>query len=145
MKRRKDRNKLKSTYSVRQYTDFIKTFFRCFQNGVQFHSIRLSVILFIIKLQLSLSRFSRNSQMLKRFVCCFIPNFKGTGQWMWGVAAPWLRRLVAGLSSRRPGFDPGSVHVGFMVDKLALGQVSPQVLRFSPVNFIPLVLHYLEK
>jgi hypothetical protein len=37
------------------------------------------------------------------------------------------------------------VHVGFMVDKVALGQVFLRVLRFSPVNFIPLVLHYLEK
>ena len=57
----------------------------------------------------------------------------------------WLRRLVAGLPPRRPGFDPGSVHVGFVVDKVALGQVFPRVLRFSPVSFIPLVLHYLEK
>jgi hypothetical protein len=54
---------------------------------------------------------------------------------------PWLRRLVAGLSPRRPEFDPGSVHVGFVVDTVALGQV----LRFSPVNFIPPVLHYKEK
>jgi hypothetical protein len=61
------------------------------------------------------------------------------------VAVPWLRRLVAGLSSRRPGFDPGSVHVGFMVDSVALGHVFPRVLRFSPVSFIPPVLHYLEK
>jgi hypothetical protein len=38
-------------------------------------------------------------------------------------AMPWLRRLVASLSLRRPGFDPGSVHVGFMMEKLALGQV----------------------
>jgi hypothetical protein len=38
---------------------------------------------------------------------------------------PWLRRLVAGLSPRRPGFDPGSVHVRFVVDKVALGQVPP--------------------
>jgi hypothetical protein len=37
-------------------------------------------------------------------------------------AVPWLRRLVAGLSPRRSGFDPGSVHVGFVVDKVALGQ-----------------------
>jgi hypothetical protein len=37
----------------------------------------------------------------------------------------WLRLLVAGLSPRRPGFDPGSVHVGFVVDKVALGQVFP--------------------
>jgi hypothetical protein len=31
----------------------------------------------------------------------------------------WLRMLVAGLSKRRPGFVPGSVHVGFVVDKEA--------------------------
>jgi hypothetical protein len=37
--------------------------------------------------------------------------------------------------------DPGSVHVGFVVDKVALGQVFLRVLRFSPVNFIPPVLH----
>jgi hypothetical protein len=61
------------------------------------------------------------------------------------VAVPWLRRLVAGLSPRRPGFDPGSVHVGFVVDKVALGHVFPRVLRFSLVNFIPPMLHYLEK
>jgi hypothetical protein len=38
-------------------------------------------------------------------------------------AVPWLRRLVAGISPRRPGFDTGSVHVGFVVDKVALGLV----------------------
>jgi hypothetical protein len=49
-------------------------------------------------------------------------------------AVPWLRRLVVGLSPRRPGFAPGSIHVGFVVDKLVLGQVFLRVLRFSPVN-----------
>jgi hypothetical protein len=44
---------------------------------------------------------------------------------------PWLRRLVTGLSPRRPGFNPGSVHVGFVVDAVALEQVFLQVLRFS--------------
>jgi hypothetical protein len=48
------------------------------------------------------------------------------------VAVPWLRRLVTGLSPHRPGFDPGSVHVGFLVDKVALGQVFPRVLPFPP-------------
>jgi hypothetical protein len=43
---------------------------------------------------------------------------------------------------RKPGFDPASVHV---VEKVGLGQVFPRVLRFSPVNFIPPVLHYTEK
>jgi hypothetical protein len=57
-------------------------------------------------------------------------------------AVPWLRPLAASLPPRRPGFDPGSVRVGFLLDKEALGQVFPRVLRFSPVNFIPPVLHY---
>jgi hypothetical protein len=41
--------------------------------------------------------------------------------------------------------NPGPVRVGFVVDKVALKQVSFRVLRFFPVNFIPPVLHYLEK
>ena len=61
------------------------------------------------------------------------------------MAVPWLRRLVAGLPPLRHGFDPESVHVGFVVDEVALWQVFLRVLRFSPVSFIPLVLHYLEK
>jgi hypothetical protein len=64
---------------------------------------------------------------------------------MYQIAVPWLRRLAAGLSPRRPGFDPRSVHVGFVVDKVVLGQVFLRVLRFSPVSFIPPVLYYAEK
>jgi hypothetical protein len=52
------------------------------------------------------------------------------------VAVPWLRRLVAGLSPRRSGFAPVSVHVGFVVDKVALGQVFLRVLRVSSVSII---------
>jgi hypothetical protein len=48
---------------------------------------------------------------------------------------PWLRQLVAGFSSRSPGFAPGPVHMGFVVDKVALGQVFLRVLRFSHVYF----------
>jgi hypothetical protein len=48
---------------------------------------------------------------------------------------PWLRRLVAGLWPRRLGFDPGSIHVGFVVDKVALGQgFFPSTLVF-PCQF----------
>jgi hypothetical protein len=43
------------------------------------------------------------------------------------VSMPLLRRLVAGFSQRRPGFASGSISVGFVVDKAALGQDS---LRF---------------
>jgi hypothetical protein len=45
----------------------------------------------------------------------------------------------------RTGKKKRSVHVGFVENKVALGQVFPRVLRFSPANFIPSVLHYLEK
>jgi hypothetical protein len=45
-----------------------------------------------------------------------------------------FRSLVAGLSLRRPGLAPWSIHVGFVVDKVALGQVFLRVLRLSPVN-----------
>jgi hypothetical protein len=48
--------------------------------------------------------------------------------------APWLRSLVTGLSPQRPGFASGAIHVGFVMDKVALGQVFLRVLRFSPVN-----------
>jgi hypothetical protein len=48
----------------------------------------------------------------------------------------WLRRLVAVLLPRRPGFAPWSVHMGF-VDKVSLGQVFLRVPRFSPANIIP--------
>jgi hypothetical protein len=55
---------------------------------------------------------------------------KTTGNVSMNMALPWLRRLVAGLSPRRPGFDPGSVLVRFVVDKLALGQVFLRVVGF---------------
>jgi hypothetical protein len=57
------------------------------------------------------------------------------------MAVPWLKRLVAGLSSRRPAFVPGSVHVAFAVAEMALGQVYLRVIRFFPVNIIPPLLH----
>jgi hypothetical protein len=53
---------------------------------------------------------------------------------MYLMAVLWLRALVAGLLRQRPGFAPGSIHVGFLVDKVALGQIFLRVLRFSRVN-----------
>jgi hypothetical protein len=38
-------------------------------------------------------------------------------------AVPWLRRLVASFPPPKSGFDTGSVLVGFVADKVALGQV----------------------
>jgi hypothetical protein len=45
-------------------------------------------------------------------------------------------RLVTGPLPRRSEFAPRSVHVGFVVDKVALGQAFLRVFRF-PLNNIP--------
>jgi hypothetical protein len=50
-------------------------------------------------------------------------------------AEPWLRRLAAGLPERRPGFDPGSLHMGFVVHKVALGQVFSPSTSVFPCQF----------
>jgi hypothetical protein len=58
------------------------------------------------------------------------------------VAVPWLWRLGPDLSPRSPGFTPGSIHVGFVVDKVALGQVflrrslTPSIKYKKSVAFI---------
>jgi hypothetical protein len=57
-----------------------------------------------------------------------------TQNWAWALpclALPWFRRLVIGLTLRWPVFDAGLVCVGYVVNKVALGQVFPRVLRFS--------------
>ena len=43
-------------------------------------------------------------------------------------------------STRRPGFDPMSVHV-YLVEEMGLGQVFLPVLLLSPVSTIPPLLH----
>jgi hypothetical protein len=40
---------------------------------------------------------------------------------------PWLGWLVAGLSPRRSSFKPGSVHVGFVADKVAVEEQSQHI------------------
>jgi hypothetical protein len=45
------------------------------------------------------------------------------------------------LTTEARGSVPGQVHVRFVVDKVALGQVFLRVVGFPPVDFIPLVLH----
>ena len=49
----------------------------------------------------------------------------------------WLRRLVAGLSPLRIGFEARSAHVSFMV----VGQVFLPVPRLTPVSIVPPMLH----
>jgi hypothetical protein len=51
------------------------------------------------------------------------------------LALPYLRRLVAGFPPRRSRLDPRSSHVGFVVDKVALGQVFCEHFGF-PYKFL---------
>jgi hypothetical protein len=46
------------------------------------------------------------------------------------MAVPQLRRVVAGFPPRRPGFEPGSSHVGSVEDRMALGQVLSEDFAF---------------
>jgi hypothetical protein len=57
------------------------------------------------------------------------------------MAVPQFRRLVTSLSKRRPRFAPRLVHVGSIVDKVALGQVYLWVLHFPPVSIILPLFH----
>jgi hypothetical protein len=50
------------------------------------------------------------------------------------MAVSYLRRLVADFPPRRPGFEPRSSNVGFMVNKVGLGQVFSQYFGF-PCQF----------
>lgn len=45
--------------------------------------------------------------------------------------------VVAGLSPRRSG----SIHVGFVLGKAAVGQVFLKVLQFFRVNIVPPMIH----
>lgn len=44
----------------------------------------------------------------------------------------WLSQLVTGLTAERPGFNARPVHVGVVVNQVALGQVYIRILLFFP-------------
>jgi hypothetical protein len=56
-------------------------------------------------------------------------------------AAPYLKRLVAGFPPRRPVFKPGSSHVGYVVEKVALGQVFSEYFDFLCTSSFHQFLH----
>jgi hypothetical protein len=56
-------------------------------------------------------------------------------------AVPELRRLVSGFPQRQPGLEPGSGHVGFVVDKVALGQVFSEYFGFPCRSSVHQLLH----
>jgi hypothetical protein len=57
------------------------------------------------------------------------------------LAAPELRRFVAGFPQQRPGFEPGSGHVGFVMDKVGLMQVFSEYFGFPCQSSFHQLLH----
>ena len=56
---------------------------------------------------------------------------------------PWVRRLVAGLSRRRPEFVPRFFYVNFVLHTEEVRQPFSRIFSFCPVCVILLMLHYL--
>jgi hypothetical protein len=65
------------------------------------------------------------------FVCCIAVSLT------FFIGRAIFQAVVAGLSPRRSGFAPGLVNVGFVVNKVALGQTFLRVLRFLFVSINP--------
>jgi len=52
---------------------------------------------------------------------------------------PWLRWLTASLTSRLSVFNARTVHVGFVVDRVTLGQVLPLISSICYQRCLPLL------
>jgi len=48
----------------------------------------------------------------------------------------WLQQLVVGFSPLRPEVKARAVDVGFMGDKMAVGQIFLEVLQLSAVSIV---------
>jgi hypothetical protein len=55
---------------------------------------------------------------------------------------PFYTLGLAGFPPRRPGFEPGSCQVGFVVDKVALRQVFSEYFGFPSQSLFPQILHH---
>jgi hypothetical protein len=56
-----------------------------------------------------------------------------------------FRRLVAGLTQRRPGFEPESSHVRYTVNRAALEQVFSVGFGFPCNSFMPIIVPQLSQ
>jgi hypothetical protein len=54
---------------------------------------------------------------------------------------PWIMGVATGLLSWRNGFDSRAVHIGFVVNKVALGQIRLPVIWFYHITIIPPLFH----
>jgi hypothetical protein len=55
-----------------------------------------------------------------------------------------FQELVSGLSTRRPGFDPMSVHEKFIFDRVLVVQNFIPVLPIYPLSVIITTIQYLS-
>jgi hypothetical protein len=62
-------------------------------------------------------------------------NISNSSQIPSSKTVPWLSHFRRQIT-RRPGFDPRSVHLSFVVATVAVGVVFLLILRFSSVNII---------
>jgi hypothetical protein len=58
------------------------------------------------------------------------------------LSLQWLRQIVITLETWRYRFNPRPVHMGFLVDRVVLGQVFLQILQSSHVRIIPPMFHF---
>ena len=77
---------------------------------------------------------TENGCLLRGTDGIFIYN---SGKFLFLLAVPWFRCLVADLSLRRLVFDPRAGQVGLAVDKMSLGRIFLRVFRFYPITIIP--------
>jgi hypothetical protein len=111
-------------------TQQFQCYISCILLNLAFKSIKLEFQCFHKKHTYFLMLFY---SLFKSIIAC--RNMKLTLYWYncsktVNTAVPWLRSSAAGLSSQ----TPGSIHVGSVVDKVALGQVFLRVLWLSRVN-----------
>ena len=53
----------------------------------------------------------------------------------------WIKQLVGSFSPRGNVFDSSQLRVGYVVGKVALGQISIQVLQLARASILPRALH----
>jgi hypothetical protein len=78
----------------------------------------------------SLSDANSEARLLVAFIFSQTSGVHGDNYESDTFAAPPLRQLVPGFPPRRPASEPGSGHERFVVDKVALGEVFSEYLRF---------------
>jgi hypothetical protein len=71
----------------------------------------------------------------------FMSTEESVFMWAYHLAVPWLRQLVTGLSLQTPRLTLVSLHVGFVVGKVALGQLFLRSLQFHHQYDSAVALH----